>query len=107
VAAPGDIILKEWGIAVGSTVNAGGRFTVRNEGSESHDLVVSRADGTPVDTTGLLDAGATAALSLPATGEDYVFTCRLVEVEPDGTYEDHLEKGMEAGAAISPSGARP
>lgn len=121
---PVAVTLDEWTIAPDkSQVGAGVvTFAADNVGEEPHEIVVVKAespDALPVDEeTGAMDEEAlapealigeieafpagemcTGSFDLPAA--TYVLVWDIVESEPDGNVESHLDKGMATAFIVS------
>lgn len=114
------VTLSEWIVEPDpTTVDAGSvTFTGDNQGSETHELVVVRADSPadlPTDADGAVDeaafeeagveeigeiedieSGNSAELSADLESGSYVLFCNIVEEEEDGEIESHYAEGMVA-----------
>lgn len=110
-----DVVLSEFVVEPErDSVDAGEiTFAVDNQGSETHEFLVVRADSDedlPVDEDGAFDedsfdegsligeaedieAGSSAELELDLDPGSYVLLCNLVE-EDDGEMESHFAEGM-------------
>lgn len=115
-----NVTLREWGVEPDQDAVAAGRITfrARNEGGETHELVVLKTeqapDALPV-VEGKVDEDAAGAEigeieGLAPGGEDeatfelaagaYVLLCNIVETEEDGELESHYEEGMRAAFTV-------
>ncbi|MDH5521548.1 MAG: hypothetical protein OEZ14_13575 [Acidimicrobiia bacterium] len=116
-----EVRLSEWMVEAPATAEAGSvTITAVNEGGETHELVVVRADssdGFQVDETGKVDeagfaegdfigeieefeAGTTESGTFELDPGTYVLFCNIVEEEADGTFESHFQQGMETVITI-------
>jgi ABC-type glycerol-3-phosphate transport system substrate-binding protein len=117
-----DVILSEWAVEAPATVTSGS-VTVNaiNEGGETHELVIVRADSPDefvVDDTGKVDeagfaeedfigeieefdAGTTETGTFELTPGTYVLFCNIVEEEEDGEFESHFQEGMVTTITVS------
>lgn len=117
-----DVGLSEWIVSPDPTsVDTGDiTFNADNQGSETHELVIVRADSAadlPTDANGKVDedalpAGAfigeieefdagtkeSATFNLPAG--NYILFCNITEEEADGTIESHFQEGMFANLRV-------
>lgn len=89
--SPGDVVLTEWLIQVEEPTDR--TLQVRNEGSEPHQLVVSREGGKVLAMTNLLDPGQSAEVILPEVGR-LQLTSRFVSQEGTGALVDDTTNGM-------------
>lgn len=111
------VSLFEWGIDAPATAAAGEvTFEVTNDGGETHELVIVRADspdGFTTDETGKVDedgfaegdligeieefeAGTTESATFDLEAGTYTIFCNIVEEEDDGGRESHFQEGMVA-----------
>ncbi len=118
-----DVSLYEWGLDRAPTsVSAGDvTFKATNDGSETHEMVVVKADSAadiPTDADGAADesqmdetvfigevedveAGANKSVTLTLEPGTYVIFCNVTETESDGTVESHFAKGMYNTITVS------
>jgi plastocyanin len=116
-----DVSLSEWTVEAPATVAAGSvTINAINEGGETHELVVVRADspdGWETDDTGKVledqfaeedfigeieefEAGTTESATFDLSAGTYVLFCNIVEEEADGTWESHFGEGMVTTIAV-------
>ncbi len=111
-----EVSLSEWAVEAPTTASAGSvEITATNDGGETHELVVVRAESTDdfvideetgkVDEDGFaegdligeiaeFEAGTSASATFDLDAGTYVFFCNIVEEDSDGTFESHFQKGM-------------
>ena len=116
-----DVVVSEWSVEAPATAKAGTvTINVSNEGGETHELVVVRADssaGFDMDDTGKVDedgfaegdfigeitefeAGTSSSGTFELTPGTYILFCNIVEEEPDGTFESHFVEGMQTTLVV-------
>ncbi|MDH4170346.1 MAG: hypothetical protein OEW42_12230 [Acidimicrobiia bacterium] len=116
------VSLFEWGVDAPATAAAGSlEITATNDGAETHELVIVRADSPDdlaTDDTGKVDEAGLAEgdfigeieefeaeTSETATFEleagNYVLFCNIVEEEADGAFESHFLEGMVTTLTVS------
>ena len=113
-----NVLLSEWIVEPDdSAVDAGEiTFVADNQGGETHELVVVRADAIadlPTDENGAFDeeafgednilgeaedveSGTEQELTLDLEAGNYVLLCNVIEEEEDGSVESHFAEGMAA-----------
>ena len=117
-----DVSLSEWSVEATGSASAGSVVVnATNDGGETHELVVVRADsadGWTQDETGFVqedqfaegdligeieefDAGTTESATFELDAGSYVLFCNIVEEEADGTYESHFNNGMVTTIEVS------
>lgn len=117
-----DVSLTEWSVDAPATADAGTvTITAKNEGGETHELVIVRADSTDgfvVDETGKVDeagfaeddfigeieefdAGTEESGEFELDAGTYILFCNIVEEEADGSFESHFNEGMQTIIEIS------
>lgn len=117
-----EVSLSEWSVEAPATASAGTvDVTANNEGGETHELVIVRADspdGFEQDDTGKVDeeqfaegdfigeieefdAGTMSTGSFELDAGTYVLFCNIVEEETDGTFESHFNQGMVTTITVS------
>lgn len=116
-----EVSLFEWGIEVVGEPTAGEvTFTVVNDGGETHEMVIIKADddsGFVIDETGKVDedgfeagafigeveefdAGTTETATFKLEAGTYILICNIVEEEDDGEHESHFLEGMQATLVV-------
>jgi len=111
-----DVGLGEWVVDPSPASVSAGEVTLKadNEGAETHELVIVRADSAaslPVDENGKVleddlpegafigeieefAAGTSAEGTFDLDEGTYVLFCNNLEEEDDGTFESHFQEGM-------------
>jgi hypothetical protein len=116
-----DVVVSEWTVEAPATAKAGMvTINASNEGGETHELVVVRADssaGFVQDDTGKVDedgfaegdfigeitefeAGTSSSGTFELTPGTYILFCNIVEEETDGTFESHFVEGMQTTLVV-------
>jgi hypothetical protein len=116
-----DVVVSEWAIEAPATATAGMvTINASNEGGETHEIVVVRADssgGFVQDETGKVDeegfaegdfigeitefeAGTSSSGTFELTPGTYILFCNIVEEEADGTFESHFVEGMQTTLVV-------
>ena len=116
-----DVVLSEWSVEAPATAKAGMvTINASNEGGETHELVVVRADSTAgfvQDDTGKVDedgfaegdfvgeitefeAGTSSSGTFDLTPGTYILFCNIVEEDADGTPESHFMEGMQTTLVV-------
>ncbi len=116
-----DVVVSEWSVEAPAKAKAGAvTINVSNEGGETHELVVVRADssdGFVQDDTGKVDedgfaegdfigeitefeAGTTSSGTFDLTPGTYVLFCNIVDEETDGTFDSHFMEGMQTTIVV-------
>jgi hypothetical protein len=116
-----DVVVSEWTVEAPATAKAGMvTINASNEGGETHEVVVVRADssaGFVQDDTGKVDedgfaegdfigeitefeAGTSSSGTFELTPGTYVLFCNIVEEEADGTFESHFMEGMQTTLVV-------
>jgi hypothetical protein len=121
-ASTATVALREWAVEPDPTsVGAGTvNFNIVNQGAETHEFVVVRADSVadlPVDENGAFDEAAYGAdnvlgevedvatsteqsLSLDLEAGNYLLLCNIIEEEESGEIESHFANGMYASFTV-------
>jgi hypothetical protein len=122
--ATSTVALREWAVEPDpASVGAGTvDFNIVNQGAETHELVVVRADSVddlPVDENGAFDEAAYGAenvlgevedvatgteesLSFQMEAGNYLLLCNIIEEEESGEIESHFANGMYASFTVEP-----
>jgi len=116
-----DVVVSEWSVEAPATAKAGMvTINASNEGGETHELVVVRADSTAgfvQDDTGKVDedgfaegdfvgeitefeAGTSSSGTFDLTPGTYILFCNIVEEDADGTPESHFMEGMQTTLVV-------
>lgn len=116
-----DVVVSEWTVEAPATAKAGTvTINATNDGGETHELVVVRADssaGFVQDETGKVDedgfaegdfigeitefeAGTSSSGTFELTPGTYILFCNIVEEEADGTFESHFMEGMQTTLVV-------
>lgn len=101
-ASNSDVSLGEFWVTPTSRVFEAGtiELLVGNDGKYSHTLVVSDASGTVIGATDLISPETETLLTLSLQPGTYMFTCRIVKGQEDGTVVDHYQEGMAASVEV-------
>jgi uncharacterized cupredoxin-like copper-binding protein len=113
-----DVSLGEWVVTPDPASASSGDITFKatNGGTETHEMVIMRAESAaalPTDADGAVDESAMPAADVIGEIEDieagasgevtfdlepgtYVIFCNITEEEADGTIESHFQNGMHA-----------
>ena len=98
-----EIEVGEFWISAGDRVLRAGTIdlVVENYGEFPHTLVVSDAAGIVIAATDLIGPDAETGLTLNLQPGSYMFTCRIVKGQEDGTVVDHYQEGMAASVDVA------
>ncbi|HEX6656789.1 MAG TPA: hypothetical protein VF065_01830 [Ilumatobacter sp.] len=117
-----DVVLSEWVVQPNPVTGRAGEitFTGDNQGGETHELVVVRAEsaeGLPIDADGAvvedelpagaligeiedIESGASKDVTLDLAAGTYVLFCNVTEEEESGEIESHFAEGMHATFSV-------
>jgi len=116
------VALSEWVVVPDPASASAGEITfeAENQGAETHELVVVRAESAaslPTDDTGKVDeaglpegafigeieefeAGSSESATFDLTAGTYILFCNIVEEETDGSFESHFQEGMSVAFTV-------